>query len=57
MNWQAGIIGAVVAIGITSLIAVIVSEVRKGPGNRRVGLPTPRPDSRSSIEQFKRIVQ
>lgn len=55
MNVQAGILGAMAAVGIFSLIAWIVIEVRKGPRNKRVSLPQPRPDERSSIEQFKRI--
>lgn len=56
MNWQAGIVGMFAAVGITCLIALIVHEVRKGPGNRRTGLPKPRPDERSSIDQFRRII-
>lgn len=36
---------------------IVIREVRKGPPkrNRRRALPMPRPDERSSIEQFKRI--
>jgi len=54
-SFNAGIVGAFAAVGIACLIAWIVREVRKGPGNRRTGLPRPRPDERSSIEQFKRM--
>lgn len=53
---KACILGAFVAIGIVCLIAIIAHEVRKGPGNRRTGLPAPRPDERSSLEQFRRII-
>ena len=55
MNVQAGILGAMAAVGIVSLVSWIVIEVRKGPRNKRVGLPQPRADERSSIEQFKRM--
>lgn len=55
MNWQAGILGAFGAMFFTCLIALVVHEVRKGPGNRRTGLPQPSADERSSIEQFKRM--
>jgi hypothetical protein len=40
---------------LVCIVCVVVHEVRKGPRNRRTGLPAPRPDERSSIEQFKRI--
>ena len=58
MNWQAGIVGAFLAVGIVCLVVLVVHEVRKGPPkrtNRRTSLPAPRPDERSSIEQFKRM--
>lgn len=41
MNWQAGILGAFGAMFFASLIALVVHEVRKGPKNRRRGLPPP----------------
>lgn len=49
------LLGAFAAMFFTCLVVWIVAEVRKGPGNRRTGLPAPRSDERSSIEQFKRI--
>lgn len=41
MNVPAGIVGAFAATGLFCLVAWITSEVRKGPGNRRTGLPPP----------------
>lgn len=41
MNVQAGILGAMALVGLFSLIAWIVAEVRKGPTNKRTGLPPP----------------
>lgn len=55
MDLEICLAGAFAAIGATCLIGWITHEVRKGPGNQRTGLPAPRPDERSSIEQFKRM--
>lgn len=41
MNWQAGIIGAFVAVGVGCLVYLIWVEVRRGPGNRKHNLPPP----------------
>lgn len=57
MNWQAGILGAFGAMFFVCMAVWVAHEVRKGPKltNRRTGLPAPRADERSSIEQFKRM--
>jgi hypothetical protein len=43
--FERGIVGAYLAIALTCVIALlvrwIVREVRKGPGNKRTGLPPP----------------
>lgn len=43
MNWQAGIVGAFLAVGMVCLVVLVAHEVRKGPPkrNRRTGLPPP----------------
>lgn len=53
---KACIIGAFATMFFTCMVVWIVAEVRKGPGNRRTGLPQPRSDERSSIDQFRRII-
>jgi hypothetical protein len=53
MSWQAALtLGALGYSGICALLCV-----RRQKRNRRIGLPAPRPDSRNSIEQFRRIHQ
>jgi hypothetical protein len=44
-------------IAVVALIALISMRPRRRPRNKRTGLPIPRPDDRSSIEQFKRMHQ
>jgi hypothetical protein len=39
------------------LLALVGMRPKRRPKNKRVGLPTPQPDPRSSIDQFKRIVR
>jgi hypothetical protein len=39
------------------LLALAGMRPRRRPRNKRTSLPTPRPDERSSIEQFKRMHQ
>lgn len=41
MSWQLCTISAFVAVGIACLIGIVAKEVRKGPGNKRTGLPPP----------------
>lgn len=43
--------------GISAFGLMVLMTMRPRRRNKRNGLPTPRPDERNSIEQFKRIVQ
>lgn len=43
------------SVWAVGMLAIVGYRWRPKRRNRRVGLPDPRPDPRSSIEQFKRI--
>ena len=42
---------------IVATLCAIVPAITRPRRNRRTNLPPPRPDERSSIEQFRRIIQ
>jgi hypothetical protein len=52
MSWQSALLGL---CGAFLLLCVLSAASSRPKRNRRVGLPAPKPDPRSSIEQFKRI--
>jgi hypothetical protein len=54
MSWQQALIGLCLGFIVCCLIGAVLGRPKP---NRRTGLPAPRPDERSSIEQFKRIHQ
>jgi hypothetical protein len=49
----AGLLVCLVLLAIWALFSFLLACRR--PRNKRTGLPAPKPDARSSIEQFRRI--
>jgi len=52
MSWQPALTALCIVFAILCAIVPAVTRPRR---NKRTGLPAPRPDERSSIEQFRRI--
>jgi hypothetical protein len=54
VSWQQALASWGLAFGFACIFIGCVKHKKR---NRRTGLPAPRPDERSSLEQFKRIHQ
>jgi hypothetical protein len=54
MSWQAVLTTTLL---VFACLCALVPACTRTKRNRRTGLPAPRPDERSSLEQFKRIHQ
>jgi hypothetical protein len=52
MSWQQALLGLCLVFFALCVLSAAFSRPKH---NRRTGLPAPKPDARSSIEQFKRI--